>query len=151
MTEETLKKANELANKLEEYKHNLKKIGYTQSENVTARRSYLSFNGIESSVEVPKTLFRVIGKLVEAEYIKEINELQKELNDLQCCLFKTVPYICKAITQQTERKKIMPIELLHTDTEILKIRTQLLKKSLLNNEELSLLKEINDYCNRLAQ
>mgnify|MGYP003643685107 CR=1 FL=1 len=44
----------------------------------------------------------------------------------------------------------MPIELLHTDTEILKIRTQLLKKATLNNEELSLLKEINEYCNRPA-
>ena len=52
--------------------------------------------------------------------------------------------------KENEKTKIMPIELLHTDTEILKIRTQLLKKATLNNEELSLLKEINEYCNRPA-
>jgi hypothetical protein len=44
----------------------------------------------------------------------------------------------------------MPIELLYTDSEILKIRTNLLKKSVLTPEDLELLKEINDYCNRPA-
>ena len=42
----------------------------------------------------------------------------------------------------------MPIELLYTDSEILKIRTKLLKKSILTSEDLDLLKEINDYCNK---
>ena len=44
----------------------------------------------------------------------------------------------------------MPIELLHTDSEILKIRTNLLKKTILTKEDLELIKEINDYCNRPA-
>ena len=42
----------------------------------------------------------------------------------------------------------MPIEFLYTDSEILKIRTQLLKKSILNSKELELIKEINEYCNK---
>lgn len=40
----------------------------------------------------------------------------------------------------------MPIYLLHTDTEILKIRTSLLRKSVLSSEDLATLKEINNYC-----
>lgn len=42
----------------------------------------------------------------------------------------------------------MPIELLHTDSEILKIRTKLLRKSSLTTDELELLQEINAYCKR---
>lgn len=44
----------------------------------------------------------------------------------------------------------MPIELLYTDSEILKIRTNLLKKQVLTSDDLELLKEINEYCNRPA-
>jgi hypothetical protein len=42
----------------------------------------------------------------------------------------------------------MPIELTHTDSEILKIRTNLLNKSVLTSGELETIKEINKYCNR---
>ena len=82
MTKETLEKANDLANKLEECKKNLNKIVYTQSENVVIRESYLRYNGIDESVTIPKSLFRVIGKLIESEYIQEIDKLQKELDEL---------------------------------------------------------------------
>jgi len=82
MTKETLKKANDLANKLEECENNLQKIGYTQSEDVVIRESYLRCNGIEDNVKIPKSLFRVIGKIIESEYIQEINKLQKELDEL---------------------------------------------------------------------
>lgn len=44
----------------------------------------------------------------------------------------------------------MPIELLHTDSEILKIRTNLLKKVVLTADEIATIKEINEYCNRQA-
>ena len=82
MTKETLEKANDISNKLEECKKNLQKIGYTQSENVVIRESYLRCNGIEGGVTIPKSLFRVIGKLIESEYIQEIDKLQKELDRL---------------------------------------------------------------------
>ena len=44
----------------------------------------------------------------------------------------------------------MPIELMFTDSEILKIRTELLKKMVLSTKEIETLKEINEYCNRPA-
>ena len=82
MTKETLEKANDLANKLEECKNNLQKIGYTQIENVVIRESYLRCNGIKDSIKIPKSLFRVVGKLIESEYIQEINKLQNELDEV---------------------------------------------------------------------
>ena len=82
MKEETLKKANELNDRLIKYKKILKDIGYTQSQNVVSRESYLEFNGIEDNVPIPATLFRVIGKLIESEYIVEINKIQNELDKL---------------------------------------------------------------------
>ena len=66
MTKETLYKANKLVNELEECKNNLQKIEYTQSESVVIRESYLRFNSIESSITIPKSLFRTIGKLIES-------------------------------------------------------------------------------------
>ena len=40
----------------------------------------------------------------------------------------------------------MPIELLYTDQELLKIRKSLLKKIELTKEDLNLLGQINNYC-----
>ncbi len=82
MTKETLKKANKLVNELEKCKSNLQKIEYTQSESYVIRESSLYCNGIEDIVKIPKSLFRVIGKLIECYYIQEIDKLQKELDDL---------------------------------------------------------------------
>ena len=82
MKEETLKKANELNDRLIKYQKSLKDIGYTQSQNVVSRESYLEFNGTEGHVPIPATLFRVIGKLIESEYIVEINKIQNELDKL---------------------------------------------------------------------
>ena len=82
MKEETLKKANELNDRLIKYQKSLKDIGYTQSQNVVSRESYLEFNGLEDNVPIPATLFRVIGKLIESEYIVEINKIQNELDKL---------------------------------------------------------------------
>ena len=42
----------------------------------------------------------------------------------------------------------MPIELLYTDSEILKIKLNLLKKDILDSEELKLLREINIYISK---
>lgn len=82
MTEETLKKANDLVKRLDKCKENLSKIKYTQSENIVIRESYLKYNGIDGSVVIPEQLFRIIGKIIQSEYIQEINKLKKELVDL---------------------------------------------------------------------
>ena len=52
----------------------------------------------------------------------------------------------KKIEKQTTKKNIMPIQLLYTDNEILKIRNSLLRKIDLTKEDLILLGEINNYC-----
>ena len=44
------------------------------------------------------------------------------------------------------KKNIMPIQLLYTDIELLKIRKSLLKKIKLTKEDLNLLGQINNYC-----
>jgi len=82
MKEETLKKANELTNALKRYEKNLQNIGYTQSEDRVIRESYLNFNGIEDTVTVPASLFRTIGKLIQSEYIFEINKIKDQLDKL---------------------------------------------------------------------
>jgi len=52
----------------------------------------------------------------------------------------------KQIEKQTTKKNIMPIQLLYTDGELLKIRKSLLKKIDLTKEDLNLLGQINNYC-----
>lgn len=77
-----LKKANELSEKLEEYNKHLKRASYTQSEDVAIRDSYFEFNGIEYSIKIPKELFKVIGKIIEAEYVSKIKHTEDELKKL---------------------------------------------------------------------
>lgn len=82
MTKEILEAGNELLKKLDKCKENLNKVGYTQSENVVIRKSYLSFNGVDNNIEIPESLFRVIGKLVQSEYIQKVKELERKLEEL---------------------------------------------------------------------
>jgi hypothetical protein len=39
-------------------------------------------NGNDISVDVPKELFRIIGKLIISEYTQKLNELEKQFNEL---------------------------------------------------------------------
>ena len=82
MTQETLEKANELSQRLKFCRENLDSIKYTQDENISWRECYLKCRGTEGSVEVPNTLIRTIGKLIQSEYLQKISELQKELDEL---------------------------------------------------------------------
>ena len=82
MEKKTLVKANEISEKLKYCKENLKDVEYTQLENVVIRESHLRFNGIDNGVDVPESLFRVIGKLIKAEYINMITDLEKEFKEL---------------------------------------------------------------------
>lgn len=77
-----LKKANEIAKQIEDCKTNLKRANYTQLENVTIRESDLSFNGIDDPIKIPKNLFRVIGKLVLAEYQTKLTELETKFKQI---------------------------------------------------------------------
>ncbi len=77
-----LELANKLAREIENCKSNIEKSKYTQSENVEIRETYLKVNGLDGGIEIPKSLFRSIGKLILSEYEKKLSELEKEFQAL---------------------------------------------------------------------
>ena len=79
---EKLEKGNKIAKKIENCKANIKAANYTQAESVVVRKTYLKVNGLEESIEVPESLFRVIGKLILSEYNQKLIELESELQSL---------------------------------------------------------------------
>ena len=82
MTYEKLEKGQYISNQIEKCKENIKLADYTQNEEVFIRCSYLKFNGIDESIEIPKELFRIIGKLIKSEYELKLIELCKEFDSL---------------------------------------------------------------------
>lgn len=82
MNLEQLEKGNKIAKEIERCKTNIKAANYTQSENVVIRKTYLEVNGLEESIEVPESLFRVVGKLILSEYNQKLIELESELQSL---------------------------------------------------------------------
>ncbi len=82
MKEETVKKAVELMEKIESLKDDLTLINYTQVESVKIRKSQFTCLGIDGYVTIPKSLFRVIGKLIGGELQKELAILEDELDKL---------------------------------------------------------------------
>lgn len=82
MNLEQLEKGNKIAKEIEHCKANIKAANYTQYENAVIRKSYLRFNGIDESIEVPETLFRVVGKLILSEYNQKLKELESELQSI---------------------------------------------------------------------
>ena len=79
---EKLNKCNIIAKEIEHCKSNIQKANYTQSENVVLRSTYLKVNGLDESIEVPESLFRIVGKLVLSEYQQKLIELEKEFMSL---------------------------------------------------------------------
>jgi hypothetical protein len=82
MNLDQLSKANEIANKIEVCKKNIERANYTQLENVVIRESSLKFNGIDEPIIIPENLFRVIGKLILAEYQTKLIELETKFKTL---------------------------------------------------------------------
>lgn len=81
MKKENLKKANELIEEIEHAEESLRIAQWTQTENVLERVSRLSI-GSGADIDVPKSLFKVIGKLILSEYVLRLAELQKEFDEL---------------------------------------------------------------------
>ena len=82
MNLEQLEKGNKIVKEIENCKANIKAANYTQSESVVIRKTYLKVNGLEESIEVPESLFRVVGKLILSEYNQKLIELERELEAL---------------------------------------------------------------------
>lgn len=82
MEAETLKIANVLLEEISNCEEQLNRIKYTQSENVAIRKSYWNFNGGDDEIEIPENLFRIIGKLIKAEYTEKTETLKAEFKKL---------------------------------------------------------------------
>ena len=82
MNLEQLEIGNKIAKEIENCKANIKAANYTQSESVVIRKTYLNVNGLEKSIEVPESLFRIVGKLILSEYNQKLIELENELQSL---------------------------------------------------------------------
>ena len=80
MTEMELSRINDLSKRIKELELNIKSCEFSQSENVVIRGGTFNFNA--GSIEVPKELFRLIGKLVLAENTIELLELKHEFKNL---------------------------------------------------------------------
>lgn len=81
MKTETLSKAQEINERIQEVKENIKKAEYSQIETVVERVTYLNVHGA-GRIIIPKSLFRIIGKLIIAENQQELSVLEKEFEKL---------------------------------------------------------------------
>jgi len=82
MKKETLLKGQELLEKIEEAQKNLKSAKYMTYDDINPRCSYLNFLGVNEKIEIPETLWRVLGRMLVSEFNQQIFELQKELDEL---------------------------------------------------------------------
>jgi hypothetical protein len=82
MTEETLKRGNELAKQIEETKENIRVAKLTQSENMPIRPMYIEFLQDTPKLIAPQSLFRIVGKLILNEHQQKLIELETEFNNL---------------------------------------------------------------------
>jgi len=78
----TLVKGKEIQAQITHAKEQIRKAQYTQRTDVVLRESYLHFNGIQDSLEVPSGLFRTIGMLVLSEYQQRLIELNQAFEAL---------------------------------------------------------------------
>lgn len=81
MTHDNLERAILISQQIKSIEGNIKQAEYTQNESVVIRSIYLNGNGFEA-IEIPKSLFRIIGKLIISEYQQELNKLKKEFEQL---------------------------------------------------------------------
>ena len=83
MHTETLKRAIAITERIEVCKANIKMAEYTQADQVVAREMESHFIGAQGkAMTIPPALWRVVGKLVLAEYQQELNALEKEFESL---------------------------------------------------------------------
>lgn len=82
MTVETLSKAYEINLEIQKVKEKIKECQYTQFEDVTPRDVIVLVNGHSNAFTLPKSLFRMIGKLAICEYQQNLIELEAEFESI---------------------------------------------------------------------
>jgi hypothetical protein len=79
---EKLEKANSLNEGIKICQMQIKILNYMVHNDVSERDSYLTFTGAKKDIIIPQSLFKVIGKIILAEYQHRINELENEFRNL---------------------------------------------------------------------
>jgi len=82
MTEEKLKRCNELAKQIQDTRDYIKMAKSTQHDNVTIRPMYVDLNWYDTKLKIPESLFRIIGKLILNEHQQKLIDLEKEFWNL---------------------------------------------------------------------
>jgi hypothetical protein len=83
MSEEKLKRANELAREIYKIKNYLESIKWMINESVVERPVSITFSGCSShEIIAPDSLFKVIGRLLYNEYQQKLMDLEKEFWNL---------------------------------------------------------------------
>ena len=78
---EKLKKAQRMAERIEELESNVKQLRHIISEAYVERESYFNYYKDES-IEIPKSLFREVSLLILEETEKDLNSLKIEFENL---------------------------------------------------------------------
>jgi len=84
MNIETLQRATKIQERIKFCREQIKHAEYTQADHVVPREMGYGFNGLPPNerMVIPETLWRVVGKLVLAEYQQELNALEIEFQNL---------------------------------------------------------------------
>ena len=82
MTEKKLIRANQLAKQIEETKDYILMARSTQYEDRVVRPLYIDLNWYDDKLQIPESLFRIVGKLILNEHQQILNELETEFNNL---------------------------------------------------------------------
>jgi len=84
MNIETLQRATAIQERIKFVREQIKHAEYTQADHVVPREMGYGFNGLPPNerIVIPETLWRVVGKLVWAEYQQELNVLEIEFQNL---------------------------------------------------------------------
>lgn len=83
MNIETLQRATKIQERIKFCREQIAHAEYTQSETIVPREMRCKFNGLrDGEMVITETLWRVVGKLVLAEYQQELNRLESEFASL---------------------------------------------------------------------
>ena len=87
MTHNNFERAVLISKQIKSIEGNIKRAEYTQNESFVMRSLYLNGNGFET-IEIPESLFRIIGKLIISENQQELMKLKNEFETLWATINK---------------------------------------------------------------
>ncbi len=82
MNQESLKRGNAIQDRIKVLKLQINRAEYTQADDITPRIMRARFIGHDEDLILPASIWRVVGKLVLAEYQEELRKLEIEFEQL---------------------------------------------------------------------